>query len=123
MRSPLREAGLTKEDIRILSRRYGLPTWNKPAFACLASRIPYGEEITPQKLRQVEEGERILRDLGFVQYRLRHHGDIARIEVATQERGRFFDEALLDQLGERLRQVGFRYVTIDVMGYRMGSLN
>lgn len=123
VRSPLREAGLTKEDIRTLSRKYGLPTWNKPAFACLASRIPYGEDITPQKLRQVEAGERILRELGFVQYRLRHHGDIARIEVARQERARLFDEALLDQLGEKLRQLGFRYVTIDVMGYQMGSLN
>lgn len=123
VRSPLREAGLTKQEIRELSRKYELPTWSKPAFACLASRIPYGEAVTPEKCRQIEEGERFLRKHGFVQYRLRHHGELARIEVEPSERHKFFDESLLDALDQYMKSLGFQYVTIEASGYRMGSMN
>jgi uncharacterized protein len=96
--SPLREAGLAKAEIRELSRRFGLPSWDKPAFACLASRIPYGEPLSTEKLRRVEAAEEFLRTLGFRQFRVRSHGDLARIEVAPEERRLFFSEALLDSV-------------------------
>jgi pyridinium-3,5-biscarboxylic acid mononucleotide sulfurtransferase len=121
--SPLREANLTKDDIRALSKRMDLPTWNKPAFACLASRIPYGQKITRQKLAMIEKAEQYLQDLGFQQIRVRHHGDIARIEVSPQERTRFADEKLMDQVNEQFRQLGFAYTALDLKGYRTGSLN
>jgi uncharacterized protein len=121
--SPLQEAGLGKDDIRILSKELGLPTWDKPAFACLASRFPYGHKITRERLRQVDQGEQFLLDLGFRQVRVRHHGDTARLEVAADERGKFFDEALMDRIYEKFRQVGFLYVSLDLRGYRTGSLN
>lgn len=121
--SPLRTAGLTKEDIRRYSREMGLPTWNKQAFACLASRFPYGQEITHEKLEMVDRAEQYLLDLGFRQVRVRHHGEIARIEVARDERKRFFDEDLLDKVQAKLKEVGFRYVTLDLQGYRTGSMN
>ena len=121
--SPLREAGLTKENIRSLSREMGLPTWDKQPFACLASRFPYGEEITPEKLRMIDKAEQFLLDLGFKQVRVRHHGDVARIEVARNERSRFFDTDMMDKISERLKEVGFRYVTLDLQGYRTGSMN
>lgn len=121
--SPLKEAELTKDEIRVLSKEMGLPTWNKPAFACLSSRFPYGQEITPEKLKMVEQAEQFLLDIGFRQIRVRHHGDMARIEVEKQEREKFFNLDLLDQIGERLREFGFSYVTIDVLGYRTGSMN
>lgn len=121
--SPLRAAGLTKEDIRRYSREMGLPTWNKQAFACLASRFPYGQEITHEKLEMVDRAEQYLLDLGFRQVRVRHHGEIARIEVAREERKRFFDEDLLDKVQAKLKEVGFRYVTLDLQGYRTGSMN
>lgn len=121
--SPLREAGLTKEDIRRLSKDLGLPTWDKPSFACLASRIPYGQEITLEKLNSVEKAEQYLLKMGFRQVRVRHHGDIARIEVARDERNKFFDNDFLDQVHANLKEFGFKYVTFDLQGYRTGSLN
>jgi uncharacterized protein len=121
--SPLREAGLTKVEIRELSRRFGLPTWDKPAFACLASRIPYGERIDKDKLARVEKAEDLLRERGFRQFRVRSHGDIARIEVAPEERKRFFDEALLDEVSRAFKSFGFLYAAFELEGYVMGNLN
>jgi uncharacterized protein len=121
--SPLQDAGLSKEDIRILSREMGLPTWDKPAFACLASRIPYGQKITKETLVQVDQGEQFLLDLGFRQVRVRHHGDLARLEVSAHERSKFFDTALMDKVYEKFRQLGFSYVALDLKGYRTGSMN
>jgi uncharacterized protein len=121
--SPLREAELTKAEIRELSRRFDLPTWDKPAFACLASRIPYGEGIDKEKLARIERAEDFLRSSGFRQFRVRSHGDIARIEAAPEERRRFFDEALLDTISRSLKSFGFLYVAFELEGYVMGSLN
>ncbi|MDR2020056.1 MAG: ATP-dependent sacrificial sulfur transferase LarE [Treponema sp.] len=121
--SPLREAGLTKEEIRELSRRFKLPTWDKPAFACLASRIPYGERIDREKLRRVERAEDALRSRGFRQFRVRSHGDLARIEVAPEERRLFFDEAALDSISRTLKDFGFIYVAFEAEGYAMGNMN
>jgi uncharacterized protein len=121
--SPLREAELTKAEIRELSRRYGLPTWGKPAFACLASRIPYGERIDTAKLARVEKAEDALRAAGFRQFRVRSHGDIARIEVAPEERRRFFDESTLDSISQSLKSFGFLYVALELEGYVMGNMN
>lgn len=121
--SPLREVGMTKEDIRALSKEMDLPTWNKPAFACLASRIPYGQRISREKLSMVDKAEQYLLDLGFRQIRVRHHGDIARIEVSPQERTLFVDEKLMDQVNEQFRQIGFAYTALDLKGYRTGSMN
>ncbi|MDR3303897.1 MAG: ATP-dependent sacrificial sulfur transferase LarE [Treponema sp.] len=121
--SPLREAALTKADIRELSRRVGLVSWDKPAFACLASRIPYGERIDDEKLRRIERAEDALRAYGFRQLRVRSHENIARIEVAAEERRRFFDEALLDDVSRVLKSYGFLYVTFELEGYKTGSMN
>jgi len=121
--SPLKDAGLTKDNIRELSKRLGLPTWNKPAFACLSSRFPYGNEITVEKLSMVERAEQFLMDLGFKQIRVRHHGDIARVEVNAQERNKFFDIELMDKVANELKSIGFKYVTLDLLGYRTGSMN
>ncbi|MDR2520932.1 MAG: ATP-dependent sacrificial sulfur transferase LarE [Spirochaetaceae bacterium] len=123
IRSPLRELRFSKAEIRELSMREGLPTWDKPAHACLASRFPYGERIDAEKLHQVEAAEAVLREAGFVNFRVRYHGNIARLEVAPDERRRFFDEAVLDQIAGRIRQCGFLYVAFELSGYRMGSLN
>ncbi|GHU21082.1 adenine nucleotide alpha hydrolase [Spirochaetia bacterium] len=123
IKSPLREAGLTKQDIRDLSHRFNLPTWDKPAFACLASRIPYGETITAEKLSRIEKAEVVLREAGFRQFRVRSHGDIARIEAAPEERRLFFSEAILDSLSEKIKACGFLYAAFELEGYRMGSLN
>jgi uncharacterized protein len=121
--SPLKEAGLTKNDIRQLSKEMGLPTWDKPSFACLASRVPYGQEITREKLNMIEKAEQYLLDLGFKQVRVRHHGDIARIEVPPQEIGRFFNSELTGKVHDTLKEIGFSYVTLDLKGYRTGSMN
>jgi uncharacterized protein len=123
IRSPLREASLTKAEIRELSRRFGLPTWDKPAFACLASRIPYGERIDQVKLTRIEKAEDALRSFGFRQFRVRSHENIARIEVAPEERSRFFDESLLDTLSKTLKSLGFLYVAFELEGYVMGNMN
>lgn len=121
VRSPLQEAGLTKEDIRSLSRELHLPTWNKPAFACLSSRFPYGTKITRDKLSQVERGENILRDLGFTQFRLRHHSEVARIEVNPVDFPLLLEKR--EQLVKGMKACGFAYVTMDLEGYRTGSMN
>lgn len=121
--SPLKEAGLTKEDIRYLSKKLELPTWNKPAFACLVSRIPYGEEITKKKLNMIEKSEDYLREIGFRQYRVRCHGDISRIEVAPEERTKFFHIGVLDGINNKFKELGFSYVSMDLEGYKMGKMN
>ena len=121
--SPLREVGLGKEEIRRLSRSLGLPTWDKPAFACLSSRFPYGHRITREKLQMVDQAEQYLLDLGFRQVRVRHHGDLARIEVYAGERGRFFDTELMDKVNEKFKELGFSYAALDLKGYRTGSMN
>jgi len=121
--SPLREAGLSKEDIRELSRRRGLPTAEKPAFACLASRIPYGERIDAAKLGRVEKAEDYLRSLGLRQFRVRSHGDLARIEVSPEERSKLFSEEKLDAIADAFSSFGFMYSSLDLAGYKRGSLN
>jgi uncharacterized protein len=123
VRSPLREAGLTKAEVRALSRALGLPTWDKPAFACLASRLPYGETITTEKLRQVAEAEALLHRLGYRQCRVRHHGRLARIEVPPEEVATVTEERRRQELVRGLKELGFAYVTLDLEGYRSGSMN
>ncbi len=123
IRSPLREAGLSKADIRALSHEMGLPTWSKPSFACLASRIPYGEPLTAEALGRVERAERWLRDAGsgLAQVRVRAHGNLARIEVPPSDIPRLADRA--DEIAAAFKGFGFAYVTLDLQGYRTGSLN
>jgi pyridinium-3,5-biscarboxylic acid mononucleotide sulfurtransferase len=121
--SPLLECGLTKFEIRELSRRAGLPTWNEPASACLSSRVPYGQLITIGKLSMIDKAEMALKELGFRQVRVRHHDDIARIEVAETELEKALDVAMAKRITAALRPLGFKYITIDLDGYRMGSLN
>lgn len=121
--SPLLEAGMTKTEIRELSRRFGLPTWDKPAYACLASRIPFGEEITEEKLRRVERAEGLLMDLGFREIRVRAHGDMARVESRPEDIQALCRPDVRERLTEALRGLGFRYVSLDLEGYRRGSLN
>ncbi len=121
--SPLDEAGLTKADIRELSRAAGLPTWDEPASACLSSRIPYFSEVTEEKLRVIEEAEEAVRALGFRVLRVRHHGEIARLEVAREEMPRLLEPEIADRITAALTALGFRYVAVDLKGYRLGSLN
>ncbi len=123
VRSPLQEAGLTKEEIRILSKELSLPTWNKPSFACLSSRFPYGTRITAQRLAQVKRGEELLRELGFVQFRVRYYGDTVRIEVEPSEINSILDALLRKKLVAGFKDIGFTYVTVDLEGYRTGSMN
>ena len=121
IRSPLREAELTKADIRALSRAMGLPTWNKPSFACLASRFPYGEEITEERLARVEQAEQFLMDLGFEQVRVRSHGDLARIELCSADIPKAVEQR--EKIHAALKEFGFAYVALDLLGYRTGSMN
>jgi uncharacterized protein len=121
--APLVEAGLTKADIRALSRRMRLPTWNKPSMACLASRIPYGCPITPATLKMVEAAEEILLGLGFSGCRVRHHGDVARIEMAARDVGKAVRPAVRSQILKGLKDIGFTHVALDLEGYVQGSLN
>jgi uncharacterized protein len=123
VRSPLQEAGLTKEEIRTLSRDLDLPTWEKPSFACLSSRFPYGDKITVEKLKQVDAAENVLRSLQFSQFRVRHHGDIARLELGPGDFERLFSDGLIGQVTERLKALGYCYVTLDLEGFRSGSMN
>jgi uncharacterized protein len=123
IKSPLLETGFTKEDIRMISKEIGLPTWNKPAYACLLSRIPYGQEITETDLRKIEKAELYMMNLGFKIIRVRLHGDLARIEVSPEERKKLFNAELLDEIAEDIKNFGFKYVTLDLQGYRTGSLN
>ncbi len=121
--SPFLDAELAKSEIRALSRAAGLPTADLPSSACLSSRLPYGTEVTPERLRQVEEGEERLRALGFVQVRLRHHGPMARVEVDPEELPRALDPAMAQKIADALKPLGFRWVALDLEGYRTGSLN
>lgn len=123
IRSPLAEAGLTKNDIRELSRQAGLPTANQPASPCLASRIPYGLEVTQQRLRQVDQAENVLRSLGFVEFRVRHHDKIARIEVRPADVPKLAAEPVRSQVVAQLKSLGFQFITLDLQGFRSGSLN
>lgn len=123
VRSPLLEVGLTKAEIRILSRRVQLPVWDRPASACLSSRIPYGMPVTIEKLSKIERGEAVLRANGFLQMRVRHHGDLARIEISPEEMPRALNLEMTRRLTEQFREIGFKYVTLDLQGYRTGSLN
>lgn len=123
VKSPLKEAGLTKEEIRFLSGEMGLPTWQKPSFACLATRFPYGEEITEEKLKAVDLGEQFLFDAGFRQMRVRHHGDVARIEVEPGDFSKIMDPQVLKGIREKFHEIGFLYVTLDLDGYVTGSMN
>lgn len=123
VRSPLREAGLDKAAVRDISRRLGLPTWNKPAMACLSSRFPYGEEITPEKLRRVDRAEAALREMGFAECRVRYHGPVARIEVPAGRIAELAAEGTRERLAEAVREAGFHYAALDLEGYRTGSLN
>ena len=123
VQSPLLDAGLSKEEIRKLSRRLNLPAWDKPAQACLSSRFPYGEEITQEKLKVIEEGESFIQSLGFKQVRLRHHGKLARIEVKKQEISKFFKNSVRKKITAKFLSLGYTYVTLDLEGYCTGSLN
>jgi uncharacterized protein len=123
IRSPFREVGLGKQEIRSLSRKLNLPTSDKPSFACLASRFPYGQTINEKKLRMVDEAEAYLHSLSFRQCRVRHHGPIARIEVELHDMDRFRDRTLRDGIIAKLRGLGFSYVTLDLEGFRSGSMN
>jgi uncharacterized protein len=141
VRAPLKEAGLTKADIRELSASFGLPTADKPQMACLSSRIPYGEQVNPAKLRMIEQAENVLRDLGFYDVRVRHHElgapsaghsaipniggklHMARIEVGPSEMGRFLADGVAAKAAAGIKQAGYTYVTLDLLGYRRGSTN
>jgi uncharacterized protein len=131
VRAPLKEAGLTKSEIRALSAQFGLPTADKPQMACLSSRVPYGEPVTPEKLRMIEEAEYVLRDLGFYDVRVRHHeltssghaAAFARIEVGPDEMPKFLADGTAARVAEALRKIGYSHVTLDLQGYRRGSTN
>lgn len=121
--SPLKDLNMTKQEIRDLSKEYGLYTWKKAAFACLATRIPTGEPITDLKLRMIEKAEKYLMEKGFIQYRVRCHGDMARIEVDPDERNKFFNNTFMDEVNKKFKEFGFRYVALDFGGYIKGNMN
>ena len=123
VKSPLDEAELTKDDIRALARDAGLQSWDEPASACLSSRIPYGHEVTDATLRQIEQGEAVVRELGFRIFRLRHHDTVARLEIARAEMARALDPDVNARLVAGLKELGYQYVSLDLQGYRLGSLN
>ena len=121
--APLLDVGLRKSEIRQLSQRAGLPTWDRPASACLASRVPYGTEVTPERLTMIERGEAALRELGFRQFRVRLHDQLARVEIAPEEMDRAFSKETSAAISQALKRAGFTYVALDLEGYRQGSLN
>jgi pyridinium-3,5-biscarboxylic acid mononucleotide sulfurtransferase len=121
--APLLDASLRKAEIRALSQRAGLPTWDRPASACLSSRVPYGTEVTPERLALIERGEAALRELGFRQFRVRLHDQLARVEISPDEMPRAFSPQMVAAIADRLKAAGFTYVSLDLQGYRQGSLN
>jgi len=121
--TPLLDAGMHKQEIRFLAERAGIPMWNRPASACLSSRLPYGTEVTPERLSLIERGEEALRRLGFRQFRVRLHDTLGRVEIAPEELGRALTPEMATQIAKGLRAAGFTYVTLDLEGYRQGSLN
>jgi len=123
VRAPLIEAEVWKEEIRTLSRELGLPTWDKPSFACLSSRFQYGEAITPEKLRRIDAAEAFVRSLGFRQFRVRHHDRLARLELPPEEMERLFEEGRHEAVVKRFKELGYLYVTLDLQGFRSGSAN
>jgi uncharacterized protein len=123
VRSPLIEAGMSKADVRVLSNKAGLPTWDKPSSPCLSSRIAYGLPVTIARLNEVDRGEQILRDLGFREFRVRHHDNLVRLEIARAEMERALSLPMMDELAHRFRELGFKYVTFDLNGYRSGAMN
>ena len=123
VRSPLVEVGMSKREVRLLSRRAGLQTWDKPASPCLSSRLAYGTPVTIERLRTVDDGEEVMRSLGFREFRVRHHGELVRLEVAPSELDRALSREVADELARRFRALGFRYVTLDLHGYRTGAMN
>ena len=123
VKSPLREAGLSKSDIRLISKAMGLPTWSKPAYACLASRFVYGEEITEEKLHMIERAEQFLIENGFFEERVRMHGNIARIEVPPKDIPRLAADDIRERVYDELKKIGFLFVTLDLRGYKTGSMN
>ncbi|HEX8708927.1 MAG TPA: ATP-dependent sacrificial sulfur transferase LarE [Pyrinomonadaceae bacterium] len=123
VRSPLVEVQLSKREVRQLSRRAGLPTWDKPASPCLSSRISYGTPVTIERLSTVDRGEDLMRAMGFREFRVRHHDELVRLEIAPAELDRALDREVVDELARRFRELGFRYVTLDLHGYRTGALN
>ena len=123
IKSPLRHVGLTKQEIRDLSKYLNIPTYNKPSYACLATRFPYGERISAEKLRMVDLGEQLLLDLGFKQMRVRIHGDVARIEVIPEEFDKIMSKDIRETIYKKFKEYGFSYVALDLLGYRTGSMN
>lgn len=123
VRSPLIEVGMSKQEVRERSRAAGLPTWDKPASPCLSSRIAYGTPVTIERLSTVDRGEEIMRELGFREFRVRHHDELARLEIAPAELDRALRREVVDELARRFRALGFRYVTLDLHGYRTGAMN
>ncbi len=123
VRSPLIEAGMNKGDVRRLSNKAGLPTWDQPASPCLSSRIAYGLPVTIARLAEVDRGEQILRDMGFREFRVRHHDNLVRLEIARAEMERVLSLTVVDELARRFRELGFKYVTFDLSGYRSGAMN
>jgi uncharacterized protein len=123
VRSPLIEAGMSKAEVRLLSRRVGLPTWDKPASPCLSSRIAYGLPVTIERLSAVDRGEEILRELGFQEFRVRHHDSLVRLEIAPAEMARALRIEVVEELARRFRELGFKYVTLDLQGFRSGAMN
>ena len=123
VRSPLIEAGMSKAEVRLLSRRVGLPTWDKPASPCLSSRIAYGIPVTIERLSAVDRGEEILRELGFKEFRVRHHDSLVRLEIAPAEMTRALQMDVVEDLARRFRELGFNYVTLDLQGFRSGAMN
>jgi uncharacterized protein len=123
VRSPLIEVEMTKAEVRILSRKHGLPTWNKPASPCLSSRIAYGIPVTIERLSTVDRGEQILREMGFQEFRVRHHDSLVRLEISSAEMSRALQVDVINDLAQRFRELGFKYVTLDLQGFRSGSMN
>jgi uncharacterized protein len=123
VRSPLVEVGMSKREVRLMSRRAGLPTWDKPASPCLSSRLAYGTPVTIERLSAVDRGEAVMRSLGFREFRVRHHGEIVRLEIAPAELDKALRRDIVDELARRFRELGFRYITLDLHGYRTGAMN